>query len=102
MPTSPPDGNARPLSPRFLTLKDVQAEMQISEPQARALIQRGELRALQVGGRGQWRIERTELEAYIQRMYEQTAKAIAEGQAIGDQDPAEPDAVQGSTDGSDA
>ena len=32
----------------------------------------GELRAIKIGGRGQWRIERDELEAFIQRMYAET------------------------------
>ncbi|WP_229711014.1 helix-turn-helix domain-containing protein, partial [Sinomonas atrocyanea] len=43
--------------PRFLTLKDVQEELQISASQALALVRSGELRAIQIGGRGQWRIE---------------------------------------------
>ncbi|MGZ4613699.1 MAG: helix-turn-helix domain-containing protein [Kineosporiaceae bacterium] len=37
--------------------------------QARALVTSGELPAIQVGGRGQWRVEATELEAYIERKY---------------------------------
>ena len=38
---------------------------------------RGDIRAaLQLGGRRQWRIERAELEAYIQRCYEETERAI--------------------------
>lgn len=40
-----------------------------------ALIKRGELRALQVGGRGQWRVEVSELEAYIARQYEKADTA---------------------------
>ena len=32
----------------------------------------GELPAIKVGGRGQWRVEATELETYIQRMYSET------------------------------
>ncbi|GED00304.1 hypothetical protein KVA01_24580 [Kocuria varians] len=41
------------------------------------LVRSGELRAIQVGGRGQWRVEHAELEAYIQRCYEETAALIA-------------------------
>jgi hypothetical protein len=40
------------------------------------LVRSGDLPAIQVGGRGQWRIERSKLEEYISRMYEQTAKSL--------------------------
>jgi hypothetical protein len=40
-------------------------------------VRSGDLPAIQVGGRGQWRIESTELEAYIQRLYEATRAKIA-------------------------
>jgi excisionase family DNA binding protein len=56
-------------NPRFLTLKDVQEELQISSSQALALVRSGELRAIQIGGRGQWRIERTMLEEFIAEAY---------------------------------
>ncbi len=55
--------------PRFLKLSDVQEILNISSPQAYALVRSGELPAIQVGGRGQWRVEAAELEAYIQRQY---------------------------------
>ncbi len=54
---------------RFLTLADVQEILNISSPQAYALVRSGDLPAIQVGGRGQWRIEATELEKYIERQY---------------------------------
>ena len=63
--------------PRFLTLKDVQEELQISSSQALAIVHSGKLRALQIGGRGVWRVERTELEAYIARLYEEAENATA-------------------------
>jgi excisionase family DNA binding protein len=68
---------------RFLTLADVAETLNISSAQAYALVRSGDLRAIKVGGRGQWRVETTELEAYIQRAYEQTAALLA------DFDPAE-------------
>ena len=37
----------------------------------------GELPAIKIGGRGEWRIEASELEAYIQRKYAES-KALAE------------------------
>ena len=65
------------MPPRFLTLADVQEVLNITAPQAYALVRSGDLPAIQVGGRGQWRIESTELEAYIQRLYEATRAKIA-------------------------
>ena len=58
--------------PRFLLLTDVAEQLNVSLVQARALVTSGELPAIQVGGRGQWRVEATELEAYIQRKYAET------------------------------
>ena len=40
------------------------------------MLRRGDIRAIRLGGRGQWRIERAELEAYIQRCYEETERAM--------------------------
>lgn len=54
---------------RFIPLADVAETLSISAAQAYALVRRGDLRAIQVGGRGQWRVEIAELEAYIQRQY---------------------------------
>ena len=64
------------MSSRMLTLADVTEVLSISASQAYALVRSGELRALQIGGRGQWRVEASELEAYIQRMYDQTRARI--------------------------
>lgn len=38
--------------PRFLTIKDVAAELATSESQIRALLSSGDLPAIQIGGRG--------------------------------------------------
>lgn len=59
-------------SPRFLLLADVAEVLNISSAQAYALVRNGDLPAIKVGGRGQWRVEATELEAYIQRLYAET------------------------------
>ena len=64
------------MPPRFLTLPDVAEQLNISAAQAYALVRSGDLPAIKVGGRGQWRVEATELEAYIQRMYQQTRALI--------------------------
>lgn len=57
------------MSQRFLKLEDVQQILNISSQQAYALVRSGELPAIQVGGRGMWRVESSELEAYIERQY---------------------------------
>lgn len=57
---------------RFLTIADVAECLNVSAGQVRTLIKSGELAAIQVGGRGQWRIDVAELEAYIERGYSKT------------------------------
>jgi excisionase family DNA binding protein len=56
-------------TPRFLTLADVAEVLNTSVAQVYALVRRGDLPAIKIGGRGQWRVESTQLEDYIQRMY---------------------------------
>ncbi|MDQ4051704.1 MAG: helix-turn-helix domain-containing protein [Actinomycetota bacterium] len=55
--------------PRFLTLADVAEVLNTSVAQVYAMVRRGELEAIKIGGRGQWRVEASKLEEYIQRMY---------------------------------
>ena len=64
------------MNPRFLLLADVADILNVSAIQARALVLSGELPAIKVGGRGQWRIEAAELEAYIERKYAETRAMI--------------------------
>lgn len=61
---------------RFLTLTDVSDVLNISAAQAYALVRSKDLRAIKVGGRGQWRIAEADLENYIQRMYEETERLL--------------------------
>ncbi|HEX2773671.1 MAG TPA: helix-turn-helix domain-containing protein [Micromonosporaceae bacterium] len=56
-------------TPRFLTLDDVAEILNVSWSQAYALVRRKELIAIQIGGRGQWRVETDELERFIQQKY---------------------------------
>ena len=60
-------------SPRFLTLADVAEVLNTSSAQVYALVRRGDLAAIKIGGRGQWRVERAKLEEYIQQKYSETA-----------------------------
>ena len=62
--------------PRFLTLPDVAEILNTSLAQVTALVRRGDLRALKLGGRGQWRVETSELEAFIERMYAETQQQL--------------------------
>ncbi|MPZ62398.1 MAG: helix-turn-helix domain-containing protein [Propionibacteriales bacterium] len=63
-------------SPRFLALADVAEVLSISSAQVYALVRRGELRAIKIGGRGQWRVESSELERFIEQMYADTQSFI--------------------------
>lgn len=52
---------------RFVRLEEVRKILSVSRAQAYALVRTGELRAIRVGGRGQWRVEVVEIDAYIER-----------------------------------
>ena len=57
------------LDRRFVPLSEVAEMFSISSSQAYALVRSGELRAIQIGGRRQWRVELSEIEAYIERAH---------------------------------
>ena len=65
-------------TPRFLTLADVAEVLNTSSAQVYALVRRGELPAIKIGGRGQWRVEASALEEFIQQMYAQTRAFVDE------------------------
>ncbi len=65
-----------PGTPRFLTLADVAEVLSTSSAQVYALVRRGDLPAIKIGGRGQWRVESARLEEYIQKMYADTADFV--------------------------
>lgn len=65
-------------TPRFLQLADVAEVLNISGAQVYALVRRNELKAIKIGGRGQWRVEASELEAYIQRAYAEAETFVRE------------------------
>lgn len=68
--------NACVSQPRFLTLADVAELLNISGSQAYALVRNGELPAIKIGGRGQWRVEQSQFEDYIARMYQRTQRFV--------------------------
>jgi excisionase family DNA binding protein len=61
---------------RFLRLEDVAEILATSPAQVYALVRRGDLAAIKLGGRGQWRIETTVLEEYIARLYAETREWV--------------------------
>ena len=65
------------MAKRFIQLAEVAEILDISSAQAYALVRSGDLPAIKVGGRGQWRVESTQLEDYIQRMYAATREFVA-------------------------
>lgn len=71
--------NEQPRPLRFLTLAQVAEELNTRHSTIRALIGSGELLAIQIGGRGQWRIERSRLEDYIAAAYTRAQSDIARG-----------------------
>lgn len=69
------------MAARFLSLADVAEILAISASQAYALVRSGDLRAIKIGGRGEWRVEISELEAYIERQYAAT-DALVQANAL--------------------
>lgn len=63
-----------------MTVEQAAGELSVSENQIRALLHSGELRGIQIGGRGLWRIGTADLEAYIEDAYARTAARVAAGE----------------------
>ncbi|KAA1422466.1 helix-turn-helix domain-containing protein [Mumia zhuanghuii] len=64
-------------SPRFLRLSDVADVLNVSERQVYALVRRGDLPAIRLGGRGVWRVEAEALEEFITHQYAAARDHIA-------------------------
>lgn len=60
------------VTPRFLTLSDVAAILNVAPAQVYTLVRSGELPAIKIGARGQWRVEAQVVEDFIASMYLQT------------------------------
>lgn len=80
---------------RFLTIEQMSDELAVSRAQGYALIRNGTIPAIKIGGRGQWRVERTKLEEWIERAYRETERFVREhpftGPGQGDVDAPEPE-----------
>jgi excisionase family DNA binding protein len=68
---------------RFLPLADVADELNVTESQVYHLVRSGDLPAIKIGGRGQWRVERAKLEEFIERKYAETAAWVADNPLLG-------------------
>ena len=60
------------VTPRFLTLSDVATILNVAPAQVYTLVRAGELPAIKIGARGQWRVEVQAVEDFIASMYVQT------------------------------
>lgn len=62
---------------RFLTVEQVAEELNVGLPMVRSLLKTGELRGIQIGGRGLWRIATSDVEDFISEAYRVTSERIA-------------------------
>ncbi|MEJ1193053.1 helix-turn-helix domain-containing protein [Pseudarthrobacter sp. CCNWLW207] len=74
--------DAAPKRPRFLTVEQVAEELAVGLPLVRSLLKSGELRGIQVGARGLWRVAAKDLEDYIAQAYRVTAERITAGEVL--------------------
>ena len=78
-----PGAEDEPVKPlRFLTLRQVAEELNTKESTIRALIRTGEIPAIQVGNRGQWRLGRVDVENYITSAYARAAEDLGRGHLV--------------------
>lgn len=60
------------VEPRFYRLEDVATILNVRVAQVYALVRSGDLPAVKLGGRGVWRVDRQQLEVYIERLHDET------------------------------
>lgn len=80
---------AEPTNRRFLTIEQTAELLNVKASLIRGLIKAGDLRGIQVGGRGVWRIGVQDVEDYIADAYRRTAGRIAAGEIAGGDPEAE-------------
>lgn len=71
--------NLPPKRLQFLTPEQVAEELNVGLPTVRMLLKTGELRGMQIGGRGLWRVGTNDLEDFISAAYRTTAEKVATG-----------------------
>ena len=72
--------------PRFMTLRQVADLLKCTQGQVYSLVRSGDLQGIQIGGRNQWRVERSKLEEYIQQAYRRTTENLERLQTDDDDD----------------
>ena len=77
-----PECHYRAMKDKFLTIAEVAENLQLSAQGVRALIQSGDLPALQVGARHLWRVPESAFDAYIERQLEATREMVAAGRPL--------------------
>jgi excisionase family DNA binding protein len=63
-----------------MTLRQVGDLLRCTQGQVYCLVRSGELKGIQIGGRNQWRVERSKLEEYIEEAYRRTAENLERAQ----------------------
>jgi excisionase family DNA binding protein len=76
-PTNDPSG---PAFPKMMSLAAVKDVLNVGMPTIYGLLRSGELRGVQIGGRGIWRVAETDLAAYLDTAYRETRERIESGQ----------------------
>ncbi|MDQ3662462.1 MAG: helix-turn-helix domain-containing protein [Actinomycetota bacterium] len=76
MSSTQDSGEGPSVAARFMTLEEVATYLNVSVAQVYALVRSHELPAIKLGGRGVWRIDKGQLEAYIEHLHEETREWI--------------------------
>jgi excisionase family DNA binding protein len=71
-----PDGSSDAIG-RFLTIADTAELLAVDVATVDELIRSGELPAIRVGTSGPWRVERAQLEVFIEQQYEEARRSSA-------------------------
>lgn len=74
---------------RFYKLDEVAEMLSTSHSQVYALVRRGDLAAIKLGGRGQYRVEQREIDRYVERLYAETREWIASHPFVESSSPSE-------------
>ncbi|WP_258061930.1 helix-turn-helix domain-containing protein [Arthrobacter sp. ZGTC412] len=71
---------------RMLSLAEVKDVLNVGMPTVYALLRSGELRGVQIGGRGIWRVSEDDLGEYLDHAYQETQERITTGQISAGED----------------
>ena len=77
------------VEPRFYRLEDVATILNVRVAQVYALVRSGDLPAVKLGGRGVWRVDRNQLEGYIERLHDETREWAKAHPLSGSESPEE-------------